>query len=552
MFRWFRAFLPREERFFDLFARHSAVVAQGARALQDMLKGGDETPVYCQRVNQFENDADGITREVLTAVRRTFITPFDRGDIKNLITSMDDAIDQMQQTAKAVLLFEVREFEPLMREIGTVLVECADLVGRALPLLQSIGQNVSMITAITEELTQLEGRVDDLHDIGLRELFLKHRNANTMDFIVGAEIYDHLEKVADRFDDVANEISSIVIEQAKAGEVGGTVGLPILSILIGVALLFDFLNGLHDAANSIATIVSTRVLRPQYAVFWAAFFKFVAFSVFGLYVAQTIGTGIIEPSIIDTRVIFAALVGAIAWNLITWGLGIPSSSSHALIGGLVGAGMAKAGISAAVWSGLSKTLAAIVLSPLVGFALAMVLVAIVTWASARSTPFTVDRAFRILQFASASLYSLGHGGNDAHKTLGIIAVLLYSQGHLGSEFSVPFWVVLACQASMALGTLMGGWRIVRTMGLRLTKLTPMQGFCAETGGAATLFIATFLGVPVSTTHTITGAIVGVGAARRLSAVRWNEARSIVYAWVITIPAAAIVAALAYWLVSVFR
>ena len=213
MFRWFRAFLPREERFFDLFARHSAVVGQGARALQDMLRGGDETPVYCQRVNQFENDADGITREVLTAVRRTFITPFDRGDIKNLITSMDDAIDQMQQTAKAVLLFEVRSFEPLMREIGTLLVECSDLVGRVLPLMQSIGQNVATITAITEELTKLEGRVDDLHDIGLRELFLKHRNANTMDFIVGAEIYDHLEKVADRFDDVANEINSIMIEQ---------------------------------------------------------------------------------------------------------------------------------------------------------------------------------------------------------------------------------------------------------------------------------------------------------------------------------------------------
>ena len=212
MFRWFRAFLPKEERFFELFARHAAVVAQGARSLQDMLKGGDETPVHCQRVNQFENDADGITREVLTAVRRTFITPFDRGDIKNLITSMDDAIDQMQQTAKAVLLFEVREFEPLMREIGTLLVECADLVGRVLPLLQSIGQNVSLITSITEELTKLEGRVDDLHDIGLRELFLKHRNANTMDFIIGAEIYDHLEKVADRIDDVANEISSIMIE----------------------------------------------------------------------------------------------------------------------------------------------------------------------------------------------------------------------------------------------------------------------------------------------------------------------------------------------------
>ncbi|BAM90212.1 low-affinity phosphate transport protein [Bradyrhizobium oligotrophicum S58] len=330
------------------------------------------------------------------------------------------------------------------------------------------------------------------------------------------------------------------------------LGLPILVGLIGVALAFDFLNGLHDAANSIATIVSTRVLRPQYAVFWAAFFNFVAFTVFGLHVAQTIGTGIIDPAIVDAQVIFAALVGAIVWNLVTWAAGIPSSSSHALIGGLVGAGIAKAGISAAVWSGLSKTILAIVLSPFVGLVLAMILVAIVSWASVRSTPFAVDRAFRILQFASASLYSLGHGGNDAQKTMGIIAVLLYSQGHLGGDFTVPFWVVLSCQTAMALGTLLGGWRIVRTMGLRITKLNPMQGFCAETGGAITLFLATFLGVPVSTTHTITGAIVGVGAARRASAVRWNVAGSIVYAWIFTIPASAIVSAATFWLVSVLR
>ena len=330
------------------------------------------------------------------------------------------------------------------------------------------------------------------------------------------------------------------------------LGLPVLVGLIAVALLFDFLNGLHDAANSIATIVSTRVLRPQYAVFWAAFFNFVAFMVFGLHVAQTIGTGIIDPAIVDAQVIFAALVGAIVWNLVTWALGIPSSSSHALIGGLFGAGVAKAGLSAAVWSGLSKTVIAIVLSPLVGFLLAMVLVAIVSWASVRSTPFAVDRAFRILQFASASLYSLGHGGNDAQKTMGIIAVLLYSQGQLGGEFFVPFWVVLSCQAAMAMGTLMGGWRIVRTMGLRITKLTPMQGFCAETGGAATLFMATFLGVPVSTTHTITGAIVGVGATRRLSAVRWGNAGKIVWAWILTIPMSALIGALVFWCVMPFQ
>src|SRR6201746_972032 len=239
------------------------------------------------------------------------------------------------------------------------------------------------------------------------------------------------------------------------------LGLPLLIALIAVALLFDFLNGLHDAANSIATIVSTRVLRPQYAVFWAAFFNFVAFAVFGLHVANTIGNGIIDPAIIDERVIFGALMGAIVWNLVTWALGIPCSSSHALIGGLLGSGLAKAGLSAAVWSGLSKALLAIVLSPVVGFLLALVLVAIVSWLSVRSTPFAVDRAFAILQFVSASLYSLGHGGNDAQKTMGIIAVLLYSQGYLGKDFFVPFWVVLSCQAAMALGTRPGGWRLAR-------------------------------------------------------------------------------------------
>ena len=331
-----------------------------------------------------------------------------------------------------------------------------------------------------------------------------------------------------------------------------TLTLPLLIILIVVALAFDFLNGLHDAANSIATIVSTRVLRPQYAVFWAAFFNFIAFLFFGLHVAETLGVGIVDPKIVTPQVIFSALLGAIAWNLITWWGGIPSSSSHALIGGLFGAGLSKAGLDAMVWSGLIKTVLAIVLSPFLGFLLALLLVAVVTWASVKSTPFAVDRAFRILQFVSASLYSLGHGGNDAQKTMGIIAVLLYSQGYLGGSFYVPFWVVLTCQGAMGLGTLLGGWRIVRTMGGRITRLTPMQGFCAETGGAITLFLATSFGIPVSTTHTITGAIVGVGAARRVSAVRWNIAGSIVIAWVITIPASAAVAALVYWLVYMLR
>jgi inorganic phosphate transporter, PiT family len=321
----------------------------------------------------------------------------------------------------------------------------------------------------------------------------------------------------------------------------------LLIFLIGVALLFDFLNGLHDAANSIATIVSTRVLPAKYAVMWAAFFNFIAFLFFGLHVANTVGKGILHPDIISDAVIFGALGGAITWNVITWLGGIPSSSSHALIGGLVGAGVAKAGFDPVVWSGVAKTAAGIVVSPAMGFILALTLVLIVSWLFLKASPSTADSTFRKLQFVSASLYSLGHGGNDAQKTMGIIAVLLYSHGKLGAEFHVPFWVVISCQAAMGLGTLMGGWRIVHTMGSKITRLSPQQGFCAETGGAITLFLATHLGVPVSTTHTITGAIVGVGAARRMSAVRWSLTTGILWAWVITMPIAAAMGAAFYFL-----
>jgi PiT family inorganic phosphate transporter len=331
-----------------------------------------------------------------------------------------------------------------------------------------------------------------------------------------------------------------------------TLAFPLLVALVAVALAFDFLNGLHDAANSIATVVSTRVLKPHYAVVWAAFFNFVAFLVFGLHVANTVGAGIISADAIDAAVVFGALMGAISWNIITWILGLPTSSSHALIGGLVGAGVAKAGLSPIVWGGVIKTVAWIVLSPAIGMALSLAMVLVVSWTSLRLSPLQVDTRFRKVQLFSAALYSLGHGGNDAQKTMGIIAVLLYSQGLLSGGFHVPLWVILSCQGAMALGTLFGGWRIVHTMGSKITRLTPPQGVCAETGGAITLFMATFLGIPVSTTHTITGAIIGVGAARRLSAVRWNVASSIVYAWVITIPASASVAALAYWTVAFIK
>ena len=328
-----------------------------------------------------------------------------------------------------------------------------------------------------------------------------------------------------------------------------TISMTALVLLIGVALLFDFLNGLHDAANSIATVVATRVLSPPLAVLWAAFFNFAAIFVFGVHVAQTVGKGIVDADIIDPPVVFAALIGAIAWNVFTWIRGIPSSSSHALIGGLLGAGLAKIGPSSIVWSGVGKTVAGIFLSPTVGMLIALFLVLAVAWASLRLSPLAVDKRFRRLQLVSAALYSLGHGGNDAQKTMGIITVLLYSQGLLGGEFHVPFWVVLSCYTAIALGTMSGGWRIVHTMGSKITRLTPPQGFCAETGGAITLFMATYGGVPVSSTHTITGSIVGVGAARRLSAVRWNVASGIVVAWIVTLPAAALVGAATYWLTS---
>ncbi|MCC6472817.1 MAG: inorganic phosphate transporter [Burkholderiales bacterium] len=324
-------------------------------------------------------------------------------------------------------------------------------------------------------------------------------------------------------------------------------GLLVLAVLVFAALVFDFLNGFHDAANSIALMVSTQLLTPQAAVAWAAFFNFIAFLFFGLHVANTVGSGIVSAEVIDNAVIFGALCGAIFWNLLTWWFGFPSSSSHALVGGLVGAGLAKAGAGSIVAPGLIKTSAAIVLSPLLGLLLALALALALLWLLKGSAPARTEARFNRLQFISSSLYSLGHGGNDAQKTMGIIAVLLYANGYLNGAFHVPMWVVLACQAAMGLGTLFGGWRIVRTMGMGITRIRPTGAFAAQTAGAAMLFLATWTGTPVSTTHTITGAIVGVGLSRRVSAVRWGVAARIIWAWVLTIPASALIAALFWYL-----
>jgi len=325
------------------------------------------------------------------------------------------------------------------------------------------------------------------------------------------------------------------------------ISIYVLGFLIVLALLFDFMNGFHDAANAIATVVSTGVLKPQNAVLLAAFFNVIAILVFQLNVATTVGKGTIDPAIVDHYVVFGALVGAIAWNLVTWIYGIPSSSSHALIGGLIGAAVAKAGTGALISSGLIKTISFIVLSPLLGFLFGSMMMLLVSWLFVRSTPQRIDRWFRRMQLISASMYSLGHGGNDAQKTMGIIWMLLIAAGFSAASDPLPWWVIISCYAAIGLGTLFGGWRIVKTMGQRITKLKPVGGFCAETGGAITLFLATAMGIPVSTTHTITGAIFGVGSSRKLSAVRWGLASNIVWAWIFTIPASAFMAAIAWWL-----
>jgi inorganic phosphate transporter, PiT family len=321
----------------------------------------------------------------------------------------------------------------------------------------------------------------------------------------------------------------------------------VVILLVVVALLFDFMNGFHDAANSIATVVSTGVLKPAQAVVFAAFFNFIAVFIFHLSVAATVGKGIVEPGVVNTHVVFGALVGAITWNVITWWYGIPSSSSHALIGGIVGAVIAKSGAGALIAGGIWKTVIFIFVSPVLGFILGSLMMVLVSNVFRGTRPSRVDKWFRRLQLLSAGAYSLGHGGNDAQKTVGIIWMLLISTGYVAAgEKSPPSWVVICCYVAIALGTMFGGWRIVKTMGQKITKLKPVGGFCAETGGALTLFIATGLGIPVSTTHTITGAIVGVGSTHRMSAVRWGVAGNIVWAWIFTIPASAFVAAIAYW------
>jgi PiT family inorganic phosphate transporter len=329
--------------------------------------------------------------------------------------------------------------------------------------------------------------------------------------------------------------------------VEAAIPLGVVVALVAVALAFDFMNGFHDAANSIATVVSTGVLKPYQAVLMAAFFNFVAVFVFHLSVASTVGKGIVEQGIVDHYVVFGALVGAITWNLLTWYYGIPSSSSHALIGGIVGAGVAKAGTAPLLPAGILKTVAFIFISPLIGFVLGAALVVAISWIFKRSTPSRVDRLFRRLQLLSSSMYSLGHGGNDAQKTIGIIWMLLIAAALTGAAEPVPAWVVVACYVTIGLGTLIGGWRIVKTMGQRITKIRPAGGFCAELSGSAALFLATALGIPVSTTHTITGSIVGVGAVQSVSAVRWGVAGNLVWAWILTIPCSALVAALAWWL-----
>ncbi|GAN54075.1 phosphate transporter [Tanticharoenia sakaeratensis NBRC 103193] len=444
--------MPKDERFIEYFCAHAKLIVAAATEFSRLMSNDGQGQRHIAEINRLENEADAITRQTVLDIHRTFITPFDRSQILDLITALDDTIDLMKDTCRRMTLYGVA-FTPEMRAMAECSERASSLISDAMPLLRTIDRNAEALGKMSVAVRACESEADDMLDRGLRALFASDLPAG--DKLIVEKVYDLVEAVVDRCEDIVD--------------------------------------------------------------------------------------------VIDSLLIASALGGAIFWNILTWRLGIPSSSSHALVGGLIGAGIAKAGFSAVIWGGFATVASAIVLSPLAGVIAAMALVLVVSWLCVRTLPFTADRRFRKLQFVSSALLSLAHGGNDAQKTMGIITVLLYARGMMSGPFHVPLWVVLSCQTAMALGTLCGGWKIVRTMGTSITHLTPMQGFGAETGAAAALFTATWAGIPVSTTHTITGAIVGVGAARRISAVRWGVARRIVIAWCVTLPAAATVGAGCYWI-----
>ena len=546
--------LPREGRFFDLFNSHAELAARAAVELKALFTDLSELEPRSRAIERNEKEADRITHETVQLLHKTFITPLDRDEIHQLITGMDDILDLMEDVATCVFLYDVRAVTPDAQKLAEICVACTLKVKEAVGMLASM-DNADAILRICGDIDRLESEADFVFRSALAKLFREESDAKQI--LKLKEVYQLLESITDkargrRQRDRGHRARERLTGPAERRAVSAaTMSFEVVVFLIVLALAFDFMNGFHDAANSIATVVSTRVLRPHYAVAWAAFFNFIAFLFFGLNVANTIGTGVIDPGARrrqrDPR---CADRRDRLERRSPGGTGCPSSSSHALIGGLAGAAVAKGGVHSLVGSGFLKISLAIVLSPVLGFTLGVLLMTAVAWMFSGRAPHRVDRWFRRLQLVSASLYSLGHGGNDAQKTMGIIALILVAHGSLEPDFhgaDIPFWVVLACQAAIALGTLFGGWRIVKTMGQKITKLKPVGGFCAETGGAMTLFLATGLGIPVSTTHTITGAIIGVGATRKLSAVRWGVAGRIVWAWVLTIPCTGFISMVAWWL-----
>ncbi len=556
MLKLFRAVMPKEVAFFDMFERHSATLVGGSEVMARMFAKEEGIEEACRQISQFEEQADEVTREVLHGVRRTFITPFDRSAITDLISSMDDAIDEMQKTAKAITQFEVVHFEPQMRDMAALAEQGAKLVAEAMPLMRKIASHHSALDKITEQIVHLEEEADHLHDVGPQGA-VPQAPRGQCDGLYRRprDLQPSREGPRPARGRGQRDLRRRHRPRLRSGSMH-ELALPLLIGLIAIALAFDFLNGLHDAANSIATVVATRLLSPGKAVAFAAFFNFSAYflalAVPELHkVADTIGKGLIDKDLVTPAVVFGALIGAMFWNVVTWLKGIPSSSSHALVGGLLGSGIAHAGLTGVQWTGLNKTLVAIVLSPTIGMFLALMIMLLTSWLAVRSHPRSAERGFRVLHLISSAGYSIGHGLNDAQKTMGIIAVLLYSTGYLSGEFHVPHWVAISCYVAIGLGTLSGGWRIIKTMGSRITKLSQHQGFSASAGGSVMLFAASWLGIPVSTTHTITGCIIGSGLARRASAVRWGVAQNVVLAWVITIPASATVGAIFYLLTTLF-
>jgi PiT family inorganic phosphate transporter len=558
---FFARFMPKEPKFYDLLRQMAVVSAEAAILVIECIKTSDfdEVVVYAKKIKAYETKGDNTLIQIFEELNSTFITPFDREDIHNLANCLDDVMDFINSAAKKIMLYRPKQIPESALILAQRVDKASDIVLQAVTELASVKKNATNIKELCNELHEIENDADEVFEEFLSNLFANEKDS--IEIIKLKEIMQELEKATDAAEGVGKIIKTIIFIYLLI--------MVLLVIIIALALIFDFINGFHDAANSIATIVSTKVLTPFQAVIWAAAFNFVAFFIakyiigeFGI--ANTVSKSVIQE-FITLPVILSGLIAAISWNLLTWWWGIPSSSSHTLIGGFAGAaimsgwfvGAAYGGFAAVKGSVILKIASFIFLAPLIGMLVAMLLSMLLHWICVRANPHKASRWFKHLQLGSSALFSIGHGLNDSQKVMGIIAAALIAAHPLGlgmgiqSMNDLPSWVALACFTMISLGTMFGGWKIVKTMGTRITKVTPLEGVVAETAGALTLYLTEILKIPVSTTHTITGAIIGVGATKRLSAVRWGVTKDLLIAWILTIPVSGLLAAMIYSVVRLF-